>query len=192
MLMFFFFCVICTCSFSTLLHLLTCHSEKVSQMAARLDYAGITLSISGGVICFEYFALYCQSDLKLPYIISTTIVGIICLVFQTKEIGEAGRKTRAATFLLFGLCVLIPLGHGLSLGLDFMDSKSTTYLVCMAIFYFAAIFFYVSHIPEVWCPKRYDFWFNSHQYLHVCTMFAAYFEYLTFYQMAFYQNSICE
>ena len=192
MLMFFFFCVICTCSCSTLMHLLTCHSEKVSQMALKLDYAGITLSISGSVICFEYFALYCQSDLKLPYIITTTIVGIICLVFQTKETGEAGRKTRAATFGIFGFCVLIPLGHGLHLGLDFMDSKSTTYLLLMATCYLTGIFFYVSHIPEVWYPKRYDYWFNSHQCLHVCALFAAYFEYLMFYQMAYYQNSHCE
>ena len=74
-------CLLC----STLFHTMSCHSEFVSNVFSRLDYAGIALLICGSSITWLYFGFYCEFYYKLTYIISIAVLGILTIVITMME-----------------------------------------------------------------------------------------------------------
>ena len=64
---------------------MSCHSEFVSNVFSRLDYAGIALLICGSSITWLYFGFYCEFYYKLTYIISIAVLGILTIVITMME-----------------------------------------------------------------------------------------------------------
>lgn len=45
--------------------------------------------------------------------------------------------------------------------------------IIMGILYLTGLFFYIKKIPERYCPKKFDIWFNSHTIFHIFVFIAA-------------------
>ena len=74
-------CLLC----STLFHTMSCHSEWVSNVFSRLDYAGIALLIVGSSITWLYYGFYCQFYHKLTYVIAIAFLGILTIILTMMD-----------------------------------------------------------------------------------------------------------
>ena len=74
-------CLLC----STLFHTMSCHSEFVSNVFSRLDYAGIALLICGSSITWLYFGFYCEFYHRLTYMIAIAVLGLLTIVLTLMD-----------------------------------------------------------------------------------------------------------
>ena len=64
---------------------MSCHSEVVSNVFSRLDYAGIALLICGSSITWLYFGFYCEFYHRLTYVIAISVLGIATIVLTLMD-----------------------------------------------------------------------------------------------------------
>ena len=74
-------CLLC----STLFHTMSCHSEFVSNVFSRLDYAGISVLICGSSITWLYFGFYCEFYHRLTYMITIAVLGLLTIVLTLMD-----------------------------------------------------------------------------------------------------------
>ena len=74
-------CLLC----STLFHTMSCHSEFVSNVFSRLDYAGISLLICGSSITWLYFGFYCEFYHRLTYMTTIALLGLLTIVLTLMD-----------------------------------------------------------------------------------------------------------
>ena len=74
-------CLLC----STLFHTMSCHSEFVSNVFSRLDYAGISILICGSSITWLYFGFYCEFYHRLTYMTTIAILGLLTIVLTLMD-----------------------------------------------------------------------------------------------------------
>ena len=182
----FFFGVIFNFGASTIMHTFECVSVRVLNLTSRIDYIGITLNIMGSIISFTYFGFYGQSVLQITYFALTCILGVPCIILQTRK-DLASKDIRVATFVAFGLFSSLPFTHTLiQNGPGFIGAESMISFIKMGILYLSGAFLYASHFPERWYPGRFDNWFHSHQIMHVMAVCAAAFHYKGLCEMAYH------
>ena len=74
-------CLLC----STLFHTMSCHSEFVSNVFSRLDYAGISILICGSSITWLYFGFYCEFYHRLTYMTTIALLGLLTIVLTLMD-----------------------------------------------------------------------------------------------------------
>ncbi|CAJ2646032.1 unnamed protein product [Trifolium pratense] len=165
---------------SSVCHLLSCHSERVSYIMLRLDYAGIAALISTSFYPPVYYSFMCYPFFCNLYMGSITLLGIATIlvsllpVFQTPEF----RTTRASLFLGMGLSGAIPILHKLFLFWGEPEVFYTTgYEILMGALYGLGALVYATRIPERWMPGKFDIAGHSHQLFHVLVVAGAYTHY---------------
>ncbi|CAK7339740.1 unnamed protein product [Dovyalis caffra] len=165
---------------SSTCHLLSCHSERLSYIMLRLDYAGIAALISTSFYPPVYYSFMCNPFFCNLYMGFITVLGVATIlvsllpVFQNPEF----RTIRASLFLGMGLSGIGPILHKLILFWDQPEALHTTgYEVLMGIFYGLGALVYATRIPERWMPGKFDIAGHSHQLFHVLVVAGAYTHY---------------
>ncbi|XP_009624872.1 heptahelical transmembrane protein 4 [Nicotiana tabacum] len=165
---------------SSTCHLLSCHSERLSYIMLRLDYAGIAALISTSFYPPVYYSFMCYPffcNLYLGFITLLgigTILGSLLPVFQTPEY----RTIRASLFFGMGFSGAVPILHKLVLFWHQPEALHTTgYELLMAIFYGIGALVYAIRVPERWMPGKFDIAGHSHQLFHVLVVAGAYTHY---------------
>ncbi|KAM3363381.1 heptahelical transmembrane protein 4 isoform X1 [Capsicum galapagoense] len=165
---------------SSICHLLSCHSERLSYIMLRLDYAGIAALIATSFYPPVYYSFMCYPffcNLYLGFITLLgigTILGSLLPVFQTPEY----RIIRASLFFGMGLSGAVPILHKLFLFWHQPEALHTTgYELLMGIFYGIGALVYAMRVPERWMPGKFDIAGHSHQLFHVLVVAGAYTHY---------------
>lgn len=165
---------------SSICHLLSCHSERLTYIMLRLDYAGIAALISTSFYPPVYYSFMCYPFFCNLYLGFITIFGIITIsvsllpVFQKPEY----RAMRASLFFGMGVSGILPIFHKLYLFWNHPEALHTTaYEVLMGIFYGLGALVYATRVPERWMPGKFDIAGHSHQLFHVLVVAGAYTHY---------------
>lgn len=195
----FFACGIICLGFSWIFHTVHCHSNMVSKIFRRLDYAGIVLFIMGSFIPPLYYAFYCSRVLKTVYMTLTCTLGATCIIVSlwSKFNKPKYRILRAGLLVAFGWSGIIPAVHLISVyeATLVMRQVAVEWIVLMCVLYTASAVTYATRIPERFFPGKFDIWFQSHQIFHVLVVIAAFVHLYGICQMAYYrfeQGSSCE
>ncbi|KAM7508368.1 hypothetical protein LguiA_018821 [Lonicera macranthoides] len=156
--------------FSSISHLLACHSRRFNLFFWRLDYAGISLMIICSFFAPIYYVFHCHPYTRLFYLSSISFIGVLAIITLLAPALSTARfrSFRAALFLTMGFSGVIPAGH--AVGLHWGDPHvilALMYEIAMGIFYGVGAVFYVRRIPERWKPGAFDIAGQSHQIFHV-------------------------
>ena len=165
---------------SSICHLLSCHSERLSYIMLRLDYAGIAALISTSFYPPVYYSFMCNPFFCRLYLGFITIFGIATIVFSLLPVFQNPeyRTFRASLFFGMGLSGVAPILHKLILYWDQPEALQTTvYEIAMGAFYGIGALIYAARIPERWKPGRFDIAGHSHQLFHVLVVAGAYTHY---------------
>jgi adiponectin receptor len=104
--------IICLGS-SAVFHWFSAHSQKVNEMLARLDYAGISILIAGSCYPPYYYFFYCESFFRNGYLLFITILagGVFVVSFDKEFAKPHMRKYRGLLFLSLGVSAGVPVLH---------------------------------------------------------------------------------
>ncbi|KAK4490697.1 hypothetical protein RD792_001396 [Penstemon davidsonii] len=165
---------------SSTCHLLSCHSQRLSYIMLRLDYAGIAALISTSFYPPVYYSFMCYPFFCNLYMGLITLLGIATIlasllpVFQSPEY----RKFRASLFFGMGFSGAVPIFHKLILFWHQPEALHTTcYEVLMGALYGVGALVYAMRVPERWMPGKFDIAGHSHQLFHVLVVAGAYTHY---------------
>ncbi|KAK7304131.1 hypothetical protein RJT34_15199 [Clitoria ternatea] len=163
-------------AFSSLSHLLACHSKRFNLFFWRLDYAGISLMIVCSFYAPIYYVFFCNPHIRLIYLSSITVLGVLAIItlLAPSLSSPSFRFFRATLFFSMGFSGVVPAVHALvshwghpqvlvALGFE----------VLMGVLYGTGAVFYVRRIPERWKPGVFDIAGHSHQIFHVFVLLGA-------------------
>lgn len=169
----------CLLSSSTC-HLLSCHSERLSYIMLRLDYAGIAALISTSFYPPVYYSFMCNPFFCNIYLGFITLLGIATVIFSLLPVFQNPeyRTMRATLFFGMGMSGVAPILHKLVLFRHQPEALHTTgYEILMGAFYGVGALIYATRIPERWKPGKFDIAGHSHQLFHLLVIAGAYTHY---------------
>jgi len=179
--LFFFISAILCLGLSSLFHTVCCHSESVSNLFSKLDYAGIALLTVGSFVPWIYYGFYCQFTPKVIYLTSISVLGTgAIIVTMLDRFNKAEyRPLRAGLFVCLGGFGFVPTLHLFiqSGWNDALVKGGIPTLMVMAFLYIFGAVLYGCRIPERFLPGKFDLWFQSHQIFHVLVIAAAFVHY---------------
>ncbi|XP_010687835.2 heptahelical transmembrane protein 4 isoform X1 [Beta vulgaris subsp. vulgaris] len=167
---------------SSACHLLCCHSERLSYIMLRLDYAGIAALIATSFYPPVYYSFMCNPFFCYLYLSFITILGIATIVFSLFPVFQKPeyRSIRASLFFGMGFSGAAPILHKLILYWHQPEALQTTgYEILMGSLYGLGAFIYAKRIPERWRPGKFDIAGHSHQLFHILVVAGAYTHYHT-------------
>lgn len=165
---------------SSFCHLLSCHSERLSYIMLRLDYAGIAALIATSFYPPVYYSFACEPLFSLLYLSLITMLGIATIAFSLLPVFQKPeyRTFRATLFFGMGLSGVAPILHKMALFGNQPEAIQTTgYEILMGILYGLGALIYAMRIPERWRPGKFDIAGHSHQLFHVLVVAGAYTHY---------------
>jgi adiponectin receptor len=157
-------------------HLLACHSRRFNRIFWQLDYAGIAVMIVASFFPPVYYAFIGRAATQLAYLGSITAQGllVVAMLLAPARSSPRLRHLRAALFVSMGLSGVVPALHALWLNWGHRACHVALALeLVMGLVYAAGAGFYVSRVPERWCPGKYDCVGHSHQIFHVLVLVGA-------------------
>lgn len=161
---------------SSCCHLLSCHSELLSYIMLRFDYAGIAVLIATSFYPPVYYSFMCKPFFRNMYLGIITFGGVVSMlasllpVFQHPKF----RTFRASLFFGMGVSGIAPILHKVVLYKDDPVALYTTaYEIAMGVFYGLGAVVYATRIPERWKPGKFDIAGHSHQLFHVLVVAGA-------------------
>jgi len=163
-------------AFSSLSHLLACHSKRFNLFFWRLDYAGISLMIVCSFYAPIYYVFFCNPYIRLFYLTSISVLGVLAMMtlLAPSLSSPRFRPFRASLFLSMGFSGVIPAVHALVSHWDHWHVLvALGYELVTAILYAIGAVFYVARIPERWKPGAFDTAGHSHQIFHVFVVLGA-------------------
>lgn len=165
---------------SSICHLLSCHSQRLSYIMLRIDYAGIAALISTSFFPPVYYSFMCNPFFRNLYLGFITALGIITIVVSLLPVFQKPQFRRWRALLFFGMGVsgVAPIFHKLILFKNQPEALQTTaYEVLMGAFYSIGALIYATRVPERWNPGKFDIAGHSHQLFHVLVVAGAYTHY---------------
>ncbi|KAJ7048896.1 HlyIII-domain-containing protein [Mycena amicta] len=173
--------IFCLMSSATL-HAVACHSQEVAAQCTALDYSGIILLIVEPnlrpriFLSYPSFSIICNPHEKLfsLAVLTAIALGAAYTVLNPAYSKSTHRGTRTGVFIGLGLSGVIPtiycmLREGLQT--VFVD-QGYRWMVLGAFFYIGGGLLYANRIPERFAPGKFDYFFASHQIMHVCVLAA--------------------
>ncbi|MBA0859959.1 hypothetical protein Goshw_012531 [Gossypium schwendimanii] len=161
---------------SSTCHLLSCHSERLSYIMLRLDYAGIAALIATSFYPPVYYSFMCDPFFCNLYLGSITILGVATILFSLLPVFQKPefRSTRASLFFGMGMSGVAPIIHKLILFWHQPEALYTTlYEILMGLLYGMGALVYALRIPERWMPGKFDIAGHSHQLFHILVVAGA-------------------
>jgi len=179
--LFFFISAILCLGLSSLFHTVCCHSESVSNLFSKLDYAGIALLTVGSFVPWIYYGFYCQFTPKVVYLSCITVLGVGAIIVTMLDRFNTPmyRPLRAGLFVGLGGFGLVPTAH-MCIQAGWQTALIRGGIPClllMAFLYIMGALLYGARIPERFMPGKFDLWFQSHQIFHVLVIAAAFVHY---------------
>lgn len=165
---------------SSTCHLLSCHSERLSYIMLRLDYAGIAALIATSFYPPVYYSFMCNTFFRNLYLTFITVLGIATIIFSLLPIFQNPefRTIRASLFFGMGMSGAAPILHKLILYWNQPEALQTTgYELLMGALYGMGALIYAMRIPERWRPGKFDIAGHSHQLFHILVVAGAYTHY---------------
>lgn len=165
---------------SSACHLLSCHSQRLSYIMLRLDYAGIAALIATSFYPPVYYSFMCSPFFCNLYLSCITILGIATIIFSLFPAFQTPkfRSYRTSLFFGMGMSGVAPIVHKLIMYRNQPEALQTTgYEVLMGTLYGLGALIYATRIPERWKPGRFDIAGHSHQLFHVLVVAGAYTHY---------------
>lgn len=165
---------------SSTCHLLSCHSERLSYVMLRLDYAGIAALIATSFYPPVYYSFMCDPFFCNLYMGFITILGIATVLFSLLPVFQNPefRSIRASLFFGMGFSGVAPILHKLFLFWNHPEALHTTgYEILMGAFYGMGALVYAMRVPERWMPGKFDIAGHSHQLFHILVLAGAYTHY---------------
>ncbi|CAL0327109.1 unnamed protein product [Lupinus luteus] len=165
---------------SSTCHLLACHSQSLSYIMLRFDYAGISALIATSFYPPVYYSFMCNPFFCFLYLGFITLTGTATIAFSLLPFFQKPwfRKYRASLFFLMGFSGVVPIIHKLILHKHEPEALQTTgYEILMGILYGLGAVIYATRIPERWMPGKFDIAGHSHQLFHVLVVAGAYTHY---------------
>jgi adiponectin receptor len=113
-------CALLCLSCSATFHWFCAHSKHVHEFLNRLDYAGISILISGSCIPPYFYFFYCEMSIiylflefRMIYLTSISVLAISVFIYSLNPnfTTPNRRKLRGIIFLILGICTAIPFGH---------------------------------------------------------------------------------
>ncbi|QQP42346.1 Uncharacterized protein FKW44_016971 [Caligus rogercresseyi] len=182
-------CLLC----STLFHTVSCHSESISSLFSRIDYAGIAVLTVGSTIPWIYYGFYCEYYTRLTYMIAVIVLGVLTIVLTMWEKFNLPdyRVYRAGTFIALGVISGVPcFHHVIYFGWRQAILEASVHCtIIMAALYITGAILYAARIPERFLPGKCDIWFQSHQLFHLLVVAAAFVHYRGISEMAIFRLS---
>eukprot|EP00002_Diphylleia_rotans_P038250 TRINITY_DN8680_c0_g1_i3.p1 TRINITY_DN8680_c0_g1~~TRINITY_DN8680_c0_g1_i3.p1 ORF type:complete len:328 (+),score=42.81 TRINITY_DN8680_c0_g1_i3:832-1815(+) len=180
MLMLYLIGVQCCMLFSVLFHLLCCHSQHAFFRFLKLDLCGISGQICTSYFPGIYFGFYCQFHWCVTYLTAISLFALAGVLvpyieFMHKPENEFYRQMVYISMTCSGI---IPATHWVMLAPENERDLFLMYFVGMFALYGVGLLFYMTNFPERWMPGKFDIWFHSHQWWHVCVVGAAYVWYI--------------
>jgi adiponectin receptor len=177
------FCLLC----SAIYHAFSCISDRANQVLRRLDYAGISILITGSCFPVYVYGFYCQPIYSQIYL---SIIGFVSLIVFVVSLMEKIHQPEYGTaksimYGALGVFAAVPGIHlvylnataaGINDNLDFLPS--TPYYLTMGASYLGGLAIYASKFPEKCLPGKFDIWGHSHQIWHLCVLSGIIFTYL--------------
>lgn len=157
-------------TFSIVYHTFMCHhgGKPVYDFVLKVDVGGVWLMASVGTLPFLYTTFYGRPSLQGVVISVYTMVSVLAAIIIV--MGN-DRKYRAIALAsqycvrLFVLgCRLYPVVEGLPDNIE--------YYFILELLNGLGVIVNTLHIPERWFPGRFDYVFNGHQLMHICTTMA--------------------
>ncbi|XP_046463559.1 progestin and adipoQ receptor family member 3-like [Daphnia pulex] len=171
------FCFQICMAMSTGYHTFCCHSKDFYHCWLSYDLCGISFSLLAIYTTGIYYAFWCQNEIRTIYITISGTLFVVALILQTtpKFLTDDYSRTRLIFFVSWSCFGFLPCIHwilqngGFSTPnvFDLVSQIGIMYLICGA-----ALFFYVSKVPEIWFPGSVDFIGSSHQWWHVIIFLA--------------------
>ena len=162
--------------FSAVFHLAKCYSANVFRWTARLDYAGIAITIAFSHYQPIYYGLYCRPLWSTFYngVMTLAASAVVMVLVQEKYHAEPYATFRAMIFLSIITFSIAPLFHSLVLlnGWPFLHPLFFD-LLTMGVCYLVGVAFFVTRWPESKYPGSCDRSAHSHAIWHVCIIIAA-------------------
>lgn len=102
----------CCLLFSSIFHLFNAVSHRIAILTQCLDYAGISLLITGSNIPVIYYGFYCAPWLRTTYLAGVTICGatVFTITIMPKFRPLKYRVLKTSLFIALGVAGAIPLG----------------------------------------------------------------------------------
>lgn len=163
-------------------HLLSCHSELLSYIMLRFDYAGIAALIATSFYPPVYYTFICMPFFKNMYLGIITLLGVATMLVSLLPVFQHPkfRTFRASLFFGMGVSGIAPILHKVVLYKDDPVALYTTaYEIAMGVFYGLGALVYATRIPERWKPGKFDIAGHSHQLFHVLVVAGACTHYKT-------------
>ncbi|CAN1324070.1 Heptahelical transmembrane protein 4 [Linum perenne] len=165
---------------STICHLLSCHSERMSYIVHRFDYAGIAALIATSFYPPVYYSFMCNPFFCNLYLGVITVMGIVTIIFSLLPTFQRPefRSFRASLFFGMGVSGVAPILHKMVLYGNQPEALQTTgYEVLMGVLYGLGALIYAKRVPERWMPGKFDIVGQSHQLFHILVVAAAFTHY---------------
>ncbi|XP_025669006.1 heptahelical transmembrane protein 4 [Arachis hypogaea] len=166
---------------SSTCHLLSCHSQRLSYIMLRIDYAGIAALIATSFYPTVYYSFMCNPFFCYLYLGFITVMGIATIIFSLLPFFQKSefRKYRATLFFLMGFSGIAPIMHKVIIHKHQPEALQTTsYEILMGVLYGLGALVYATRIPKRWMPGKFDIAGHSHQIFHVLVVAGAYTHYL--------------
>lgn len=182
---------------SSTYHTLDCHSQNLSSLWNRFDYAAIILQTVGSFISGIYVTFYCMRDLQRLYWTMTGVLGLLStiIVVHPRFQGRKWRKVRVATFVATGLSGLFPVVHASFIYPyeEWNQRAAIGYYVVEGMTLLVGTIFYATHFPESWKPVTFDIWGASHQIFHVLVVISSVIHLRALFSVFdwIYKNPVC-
>lgn len=168
--------------FSAVYHLFCDMEPRISKKLRSLDYAGVSLLISGSSFSIVYYLGYCHPKIVAFYgALIFTISFAVFLVSLSHRIHEPKNLSKkSAMYAALGLSNVAPMAHILWLytqkeataNSDFRTSVILT--AASGATYLLGLYIYTRRYPERYYPRRFDIWLNSHTLWHFLGVSAAF------------------
>ncbi|XP_068642771.1 heptahelical transmembrane protein 1 [Aristolochia californica] len=161
---------------SSICHLLSCHSRRLSTFLLRVDYSGIAVMIVASFFPPIYYIFQCEPHWQFLYLAGITSFGVFTIVTLLSPAFASGsfRNFRVLLFIAMGFSGILPAVHATVVNWTEPNRNVTLlYEAAMALSYLIGTMFYVSRIPEKWKPGFFDLAGHSHQIFHVFVILGA-------------------
>ncbi|EXJ60984.1 hypothetical protein A1O7_05137 [Cladophialophora yegresii CBS 114405] len=158
-------------------HTLSNHSPSVARFWNQLDYAGISLLITGSFIPSVYYGFWCHPVKQWTYWIMICSLGVACTTMSVlpRFRTPAWRPYRALMFVGMGISAVFPVFDGWStFGFEDMEKQmGLRWLILQGALYILGAGLYAARVPEAWQPGKFDTLGSSHQIFHILIVLAA-------------------
>jgi len=173
------FTVSAVCCFmgSVLFHLFNPLSRKLHWRLRMLDFSGISFCIIGSQWPLMHLSFYCHPAHRSAYpmiLCMMALVGIVLSLFPIFHMPKF-RIIRITVFIGMALFPLVMLLHSMYVH-GLYDPVYSLFLSLFQsyLIYLVGLIFYVTRYPESRHPGKFDIWWTSHQWWHVCIIIGEY------------------